>query len=168
MNYPWDRPLREDQISNPILETLQLGAEVILPAPSDSALDTLFPGTGHQLKTWARTPGIKLKDPHWIGVKKGTPLHTDPGYPRYSHQLMVRSDGWIIRGTSLEELPLSRGLAFCIDTYSPHQLRESTRPVKGASPFYYVAASIDADEPLSLRSVIGALVGFANEPKFAI
>ena len=157
MNVRWDGNLSKDQVANPIL----LSGSVSMP---DSIglfpvmLSSMFPSANHSLKTWGRAEGAKKHDPHWIGVRKPTPLHTDPRYPRYSHQIMVNVDaGFVLRGRDKVELILQRGTFFIIDTHSPHQLHAST-----GKPEWYLALSWDADEPQDHNVVIASLLAYGS------
>lgn len=117
-------------------------------------------GRSRRLQTWAR-PADDPNGPHWIGVRGGTPLHTDPRYPRYTHQLLVRNDGWRLTGWSndLSGPPWITGTLFCCDTHSPHIL---TRDIALGSGLFYLAASIDSKTPLALDDVLPRLVAFVE------
>ena len=110
---------------------------------------------GHQLKTWGGSQ--TTRDPHWIGVTKQTPLHTDPRYPRFSWQLILKVDNFVLRGVDLVETPLKDNTLVLLDTHSPHQLF-----AKDKSATYYVAVSIDSIVVLPVEEVISNLVHYAN------
>jgi len=137
----WDMVLGRDQLPNPVIRSKMIDLpETIGRYPQ--MLETMFPSNNHSLKTWGRTPGVTEMDPHWIGVRKGTPLHTDKAYPRITHQIMVNVDpGFVLRGLNKDEMPLARGLFFVLDTHSPHQLY-----APAAGPQWYLALSVDTKQ----------------------
>ena len=157
MNVKWDTPLRADQRANPVIAS----RTILLPDSIGAFPDMLtrmFPSDNHSLKTWGRTEGVRKHDPHWIGVRKQTPLHVDPAYPRYSHQIMVTVDpGFVLRGWDKKESPLRRGVFFVLDTHSPHQLYAAS-----GKPHWYLALSWDADEPQDDATVIAALIAYGS------
>jgi hypothetical protein len=162
MNVKWDHVLSADQIGNPIL----LSRLLVLPesiGTFPAMLSAMFPSNNHSLKTWGRTAGVKKHDPHWIGVRKQTPLHRDPAYPRYSHQIIVSVDpGFVVRGLNKETLSLQRGTFFIVDTHSPHQLYAAV-----GKPYWYLALSWDADEPQDADTVIAALLSYGSSFEFS-
>ena len=136
MNVKWDIKLKDWQKENPILYTeknvLDFKYNFI-----ESDFDEVLFGKGQQLKTWG---GVEsTSEPHWIGVKKGTPLHTDPRYPRYSWQLVLKVDNFGLRGINKEEVKLENGMLFLLDTHSPHQLFSYDK-----SAMIYFACSMDS------------------------
>lgn len=145
MRFPWESPLRAGMIANPMVEVKDLGLLEGIRIPDTKTLGEIFPGDGHQLKTWGRTPGKLEIDAHWIGVRKGTPLHTDFKYPRYSHQIILRADGMFLRGYDRVETKIRRGIFFILDTHSPHQLCVNPRKPGMPAP-WYVAVSMDTKE----------------------
>ena len=159
MNWPWAKPLTPNMIPNPVLymQNVPMGDDVCWP--SDESLAEIFPTPSHSLKTWNRTEGVKELDPHWIGVRKQTPLHYDPAYPRYTHHLLVRVDGFVLRGINQVETPrLGRGAYLVLDTHSPHQLF-----AKNKTDMWYVAASSDDHVIHPPEEMIPWLVGYATE-----
>jgi len=161
MKYDWNAPLKPDMKSNPIEESTveQLTSDCFYP--EDATLAELF-SSAASLKTWGRANGQLVGTPHWIAVHRDTPLHTDPAYPRYSHQLIVRADdGFVLRGHDKIELPIKRGTLIRLDTHSPHQLfnREGK---KG----YYIGASMDMHEALPLKVVRPILMSYIRTAAF--
>ena len=158
MDQRWDKPLESDQRPNPIIRTGRVGLEGI-HEPTPEELAKIFTTGKHSLQTWGRKPGVKRgAEPHWIGVFKPGPLHTDRAYPRMTHHLVLKVDpGFFIRGHNREETPLERGTILCLDTHSPHQIQTS---VKGAS--WYVAVSVDSAMPIALSKVRGPLLEYAR------
>ena len=128
MEFKWDQELKEGQKSNPVCHYKKVDLPSGFFEPSDEELSTIFPTKNYTLQTWARakTPDgkiITVNDPHWLAVRGGTPLHTDPRYPRYSHQLKIRvGDGVVMRGKDKVETPLATGVFYILDTHSPHQV----------------------------------------------
>ena len=157
--WPWSKPLEVGMRPNPVMELKHVPL-VDIHTPTDTELKTLFSTSKSALKTWNRSPGVKCNDAHWIGVHRGTNLHYDPGYPRYTHHLLVRVDnGYYLRGLNLVETPkLRRGMCMLIDTHSPHQLKSAIR-----SDLWYVAASIDDDVPHSAAEMVPWLVRYCRE-----
>jgi hypothetical protein len=163
MDHKWDAPLKQGQRDNPILETAIIDVPDTVLYPSDRALAAMFPKPTHSLKTWGRTPNKFTFDPHWIGIRKQTPLHTDPRYPRYTHQLMLRVDDFVLRGLNKKELPLCRGEYHLMDTHSPHQVF-----AKSKSAIWYVAVSLDSHLPLKQEVVLPVLIKYASTAAFVI
>lgn len=168
MNIPWTHELTPDQRANPLLEVAQVDLPDDLIIPDDETLGQIFPGDGHQLKTWGRsTVGGKETrtfDPHWIGVRKGTPLHTDPAYPRYSHHLILRADSMWLWGMGKERVDISRGTYFVLDGHSPHQLCVDPAYPKDAPPPFYVAVSFDMpQEPGPMDAILPQLIKYAQD-----
>lgn len=164
MNFDWNAPLAAYQRGNPIVETRHCAfPNVELRKVDDEDLAVVFPNQAkHSLKTWGRLPGVKVKDPHWIGVCRQTPLHTDPAYPRYTHQLLLRVDErFALRGHNGEETDLSRGLYLVCDTHSPHQLYARER---GA--LWYIGVSMDAHEVLDFEQIFPVLLDYAQNAEF--
>jgi|SRR5215472_19585 len=90
----------------------------------DDLLDRFMPpGRGRTLRSF----GHDADGVHWLLTRGGTPLHHDPAYARYSHQLVLRNDGNRLRGLPRyddEESwhpPLRPGIMYALDTHSPHQ-----------------------------------------------
>jgi hypothetical protein len=163
VNVKWNYELRADQRANPVVcaKTVTLPDDFI--CPTDDQLAEIFTGKGHQLITWGRTPGKKVDDPHWIGVKGSTPLHTDPAYPRYTHQLKIRVDqGISARGLDRQPIRLYRGLYYVLDTHSPHQVFRESR----TSGIWNVSISIDHDIVLEPAHAIMRLYGFGQRMPF--
>lgn len=100
-----------------------------------------------RLKSW----GHLENGVHWLSTKKGTTMHTDPRYPRYTHHLMVRNDGFRLHGMKDEEEShpiLEPGAMYCLDAHSPHKVSIDTR-YGVDKPQYKIQIAIDADEILT-------------------
>lgn len=162
-NLKWDYELKEGQRSNPVVYTEHIDLPPSVIFPTEQHLSKVFKTDGFKLQTWGRSidsegKTILTNDPHWIAVKKGTPLHHDPKYPRYSHHLKLRvDDGIFVRGLDLEELELKRGTYYVLDAHSPHQVFH-----KSKQAVWNVAVSIDSHEVIDAKEAIPALIKFAE------
>lgn len=164
MDWSWDKPLKPDQRSNPVMhiELVDLDEHGVA-VPTDAELEQIFRGAGYRLQTWNRSAdsdGKKrvLNDPHWLAVRGGTPLHVDPRYPRFSHQLKVRVDtGIYVRGFDREETMLRRGTFYILDTHSPHQVFH-----KDNTGAWNVTASIDHNIMLNPASTLKRLLEYVK------
>ena len=161
MNVSWDTPLKPWQKANPIVEARVLEIDNRWQVPSTRDLLRVFPA-GHSLKTWGKGLGTDHHlSAHWIGVKKQTPIHTDPKYPRYTHHLILRADNFVLRGIDKVECPVVRGSYIVADTHSPHQLF-----AKSKDALWYVGVSVDADEPMPADMVLPRLFDYAINAPF--
>lgn len=165
MNVTKSYVMKPWQTGQPILHHEIVDIPTGIRFPDDEALGRIFPGDNHSLKTWGRAGDERTLDPHWIGVRKPTPMHMDPAYPRYSHHLVLRCDGMWLWGWDQERLPIERGSFFILDGHSPHQLCSERRP-KGSPAPWYVAVSYDtSDAPAAPSEVIPTLINYAlNAP----
>lgn len=155
-----DAPLRADMVSNPVLSSA-FYAGPLRSEPTDAELATVFPGAAHSLKTWGRTPGVLVEDAHWIGVRKATPMHTDPRYPRFTHHLIIKaSPGAALRGLDGVETKVERGSYLVVDTHSPHQLLQNEKGL------WYVGVSVDSHQPLPQELMLLTLVSYAARARF--
>ncbi len=158
MDWPKNKPLLECQTEDPVLFEKNSHARI----PSESSVmpmltSRLGEGRSKRLTTWGREPDFP-DGPHWIGVRNGTTLHTDPKYPRYTHHLVVICQGWALAGVSrCNPEILYKGQFFICDTHSPHILLGS--PLGRSGP-YYLAASIDSDSQLDANKCIKQLSDF--------
>ena len=169
MDVKWDYVLKDWQVSNPAVhaEFVELPQELNIPTVEQ--LTVKFPTSNYKLQTWARDVGDDgktklLNDPHWLAVRGSTPLHTDPRYPRYSHQLKIRvDDGVFIRGLDKQETQLVRGLFYILDTHSPHQVL-----CKEDKKAWNVTISIDHKIKLNPKPTIERLIewGLQNQDAF--
>jgi len=158
MNVKWDAPLKDGQLSNPIVEVHKIPEKHIdLSIFNEEEFNQVLNAkASHQLKTWG---GVEsTSEPHWIGVKKATPLHTDPRYPRYSWQLILKVDNFVLRGKDKVETQLEAGTMFLLDTHSPHQLHAKSKEAK-----YYFACSMDSKTPISYPIALKKLTTYIKE-----
>ena len=167
MNVPWDVVLRPDQRENPVVYSETIAIPESITGPPDDVLREIFPVPSYRLQTWGRTTRpdgstILTLDPHWIAVRKGTPLHVDPKYPRYSYHLKIRvAPGFFVQGISREPFPLVRGTYYVLDTHSPHQVFTRTR---SKNDLWNIAVSLDGHRLLSNHhQIIPRLLEFAEK-----
>ena len=163
MDVKFDAPLKNDQKTNPAIfhTTIDLPSSII--TPNEQQLREVFGvkdfTKAKRLKTWGRSIDkegntILIDDPHWLAVRNGTPLHIDPKYPRYSHQLKIRVDfGTFVRGVDLEELELKRGVFYILDTHSPHQVF-----IKHKMDAWNISISIDSWNMWEPKKAIKTLI----------
>jgi hypothetical protein len=87
-------------------------------------------------------------------------MHTDPGFGRWQHQMVIRNDGWAIVGIGrdLPDEPFRPGDACLLDSYSPHAL---VRDVRAGGGSYYVAVGM-AGDPIGQDEVRRILEGFRD------
>jgi hypothetical protein len=94
---------------------------------SDAVIDGyLGEGNGNAIKSFGHDPETGV---HFLLTRKGTTVHTDKAYLRYTHQLVIRNDGNRLRGLPRFDsddpadwhIPMSTGVLYCLDTHSPHQ-----------------------------------------------
>jgi hypothetical protein len=154
MNVKWDIQLKDWQLGNPVME-VHRNIDGVNFEFDEAKVREVLVAKGHQLKTWGGSDSTS--EPHWIGVTKQTPLHTDPRYPRYTWHLIVKVDNFVLRGVNLEEVPLEDNMIILLDTHSPHQLF-----AKDKNAVYYVAVSIDSKTILPFDEVKQKLIDYAN------
>lgn len=171
MDVKWDIELKNDQRTNPAVYHTMVDLPRQIASPNEMQLRKAFGVTeftkAKRLKTWGRSVDengktILIDDPHWIAVRNGTPLHIDPKYPRYSHQLKVRVDhGIFVRGVDKEELMLERGLFYILDTHSPHQVFQ-----KHKHDAWNVSISIDSWEMWDAHKAISTCIEWGMKADF--
>ena len=167
MDLPWTYELKDDQLSNPVVyhENIDLDSKKIF-YPNENSILKVFKTDGFKLQTWGRTPNKLENDPHYNGVRKTTPLHIDPKYPRYSHHLKIRVDMGIgCRGLDKKELLFKRGTFYILDTHSPHQVFIAPK-YKVLNPTWNIAVSIDSYEKLEPKDAIEQCIEYALENPF--
>jgi hypothetical protein len=154
MNVKWDYQLKDWQKSNPVMQVYRDIPGVTFQF-NEAEVREVLTSKGHQLKTWGGSESTS--EPHWIGVTKQTPLHTDPRYPRYTWHLLVKVDNFVLRGMDKEECVLKDNMIILLDTHSPHQLF-----AKDKLAVYYLAVSIDSKTILPFDEVKDQLIHYAN------
>jgi len=163
MDVPSDYVLQTWQQADPILwrNTVPVpdGGLISAKACIRLCFEIFGPGKGKRLQTWARDPNDP-NGPHWIGVRHGIGMHTDPRFPRFTHQLIVFNDGWGVTGFNRQlGEPLAVGTLYCVDTHSPHQVIPDPRLGRG---LYYLAASMDAKTMLNPEVAGDRLLAFVH------
>lgn len=128
------------------------------------------------LKTTTKRLGLWGHDAdkvHFIAVRNGLPLHNDKGYARYSHQLMIRNNGYGIQGIqpipeAQAEPPYGPGSFFCLDTWSPHRVpRDPRLEEDGKRGTWYIALVYDTDEPLTMADAWPHLANYTGPAEAA-
>jgi hypothetical protein len=154
MKVDWDITLRNDQRANPVI-LVQKNVKGFEFTFDESKILKALTGKGHQLKTWGNAESTS--EPHWIAVKKATPLHTDPRYPRYTWHLILYVDNFGLRGINKVETKLEAGDLILLDTHSPHQLFAYDK-----SATYYVACSIDSKYIMGKSEALNKILKYVN------
>jgi hypothetical protein len=125
------------------------------PYVPDGFLAELFGKKPKGLKTWPKA-GDKA---HWLAVRNGINLHTDPNYSRYAYQLVVRNDGWKMAGLNPEKLTsIPPGTVYIMDTHSPHQLVKSDNNIGR----FFVGVGFDSKEVLPVEEAAARLLEYCN------
>jgi len=167
MDLKWDYKLKDDERENPVVFSTEIDLNkhnVFMP--NEQNILKVFKTDGFKLQTWGRTPNKLEDDPHYIGVRKQTPLHKDLKYPRYSHHLKIRVDlGIGCRGLSKEELLFKRGTFYILDTRSPHQVFVNEN-YKHLNPQWNIAVSIDSMSILDSKTTIQRCIDYAKANPF--
>jgi hypothetical protein len=170
----WHVPLKEGQSGWPVLVAFDVALPEGTHYPTNAELKLIFPSGNASLKTWGRggnfaihnqstRPEYLVDDPHWLAIHRPLGLHTDPAYPRYSHQLLLRGEGLCILGKAEEEVEMGRGVFYILDGHSPHEVRR-TDPNNDAN--WYVAASVDSHAPLNGDDILPVLIDYACTAQF--
>lgn len=154
MNWKWEKPIENWQHANPVLHQIWHVKNHGFVWNEEEARQVLT-SKGHQLKTWGGAQSTQ--EPHWIGVTKSTPLHTDPRYARYTWHLILKVDNFGLRGINKEEVKLEDNMLILLDTHSPHQLFAYDK-----SATYYFAASIDSQTIMPLEIARSKLVHYVR------
>jgi len=148
-----DAPTRPEWVTMPI----RWMANGALTDPRPYSDDELAPYMPAGRRRVLRSFGHDELGVHWLLTRGGTPLHTDPAYSRYSHQLVLRNDGNRVRGLRDSEPwhpAMVPGTFYALDTHSPHQGTPDTRLLSphmaGAGPpIIKFVIAVDRDELLT-------------------
>jgi hypothetical protein len=150
---PAERELQPGENLDPVLWTCDTpwSGEASPVDCSDAIVDRyLGEGSGSAIKSFGHDP---ITGVHFLLTRRGTVVHTDKAYLRYSHQLVLRNDGNRLRGLPRHDDEASwhpmlvPGTLYCLDTHSPHQgladprFADRGRGVK-------VVLAVDRDVPL--------------------
>lgn len=150
-------PLIWVQDTPPEIHRLLAGIDV-----SDAALATyLGDGKSRKLKSFGHDDdGV-----HFLLTSRGTPVHTDPVYARYTHQLVLRNDGNRLRGLPKYDkpqnewhMPLVPGTLYCLDTHSPHQGLGDPRISRDGQPGMKAVLAVDRRKKLDPDKVLALLM----------
>lgn len=162
MNLPSNYQLKVWQIADPILWSARVTEDCSVPPMlcMDLLLAKFGGGKSQRLQTWERDPADP-DGPHLIGVRTGTPMHVDPKYPRYTHQIVLLNTGVGVIGFDKKlRHCFEPGVAFCCDTHSPHQVIADPRL---GMDKHYLAASMDAKEQLPINEWVPRLTAFIHK-----
>lgn len=153
-----DVALSDDWAAMPVLWLVQTPD----PGSGDYSDETLArflpPGRGIKLRSF----GHDADGVHWLLTRAGTPLHRDPAYARYSHQLVLRNDGNRLRGLPRYDEPdrwhppLRPGVMYALDTHSPHQGTKDSR-LDPPPVVLKLVIAVDRDELLRPGEAYGLL-----------
>lgn len=161
MDVKWDYQLKQDQRSNPVIYKTLVDLDENFMKITREMVDNIFLYTKSQsLKTWGYSERSK-DDPHFIGVKGSTTLHTDPRYSRYTHQLKIYVDGdFYTWGLNKEKTYLKRGLFYILDTHSPHQV------VSESKDTYNISISMDKNDIIHPNEALNIIMNWGMKADF--
>lgn len=161
--------LRDDQRVNPIVWARIPPPSIVdaLPKISAEFFDELWgPGRSRRIKTWGHL-GDKLSA-HYLALRGGTTLHTDPAFARYSAQLQLYNDGWITHGVDEDPEhypPFTKGVVVLLDTHSPHKVAPDPRLPSAERPSCKMSCAIDSvEEPEPAEAIALLLERIAAGP----
>ncbi len=138
------------------------------PDTSDEVMEAVMKNRG--LKSFGhkhdKSGRQKRARVHFLGSANGVALHTDPGFERYSHHMIVRNDGFLTTGFDGEILqPLEPGTIYCLDTYSPHTVVLDERMLdKGNEPRFKLDICVDDQKILKPDGVWNFCTRFLEVP----
>jgi len=162
MDFKPGTPLRDDQHANPILWWTEVDTDLPAIEP-EFFTELLGAGKGKRVKTWGHTYGPL--SPHYLAIRGGTTLHTDPAFARYSVQLQLYNGGYITHGVDddPEHYPIFRpGVVVLLDTHSPHQVEADPRT--GLTDPHKLTAAIDSVEYPDLDKALALLLNRIAAP----
>lgn len=151
--------LRPDQATQPVLWVCEVDVDLSRVDASTAVLERGFgPGRSRRLRSW----GHDEDGVHWLATRGGLGLHTDPNYARFTHHLIVRNDGWRLRGVDDGKRirMLTPGVMYCLDTWSPHAIVPDLRI--NPRPIYKVQIAVDRDEALEPAVAMRLLLPWAG------
>ncbi len=146
-----DAELADGQVSMPILWTARPSGSWRVDCSDQVLARYLGEGRGIKLKSF----GHDAEGVHFLLTRSGTPLHRDPAYARFSHQLVLRNDGNRVRGLPRFDIreswhpPMTPGLMYALDTHSPHQGLVDERFGEVPTPVLKAVVAVDRDRLLS-------------------
>lgn len=169
---PWKRgtPLEPHQRTHPMMWFVE-GAFPVRDLPQIERADMvrLFGDdrTSGRVKTYGHVgdhPSKKSR-PHYLALRSGIGLHTDPGFTRYSHHVILYNEGY--RTTGVEDVqypPTVAGTMYALDTHSPHAVVPDFRVGNGK---HKLDAVVDRDEllqPDEVKAIIERFLAEADPP----
>ena len=80
-------------------------------------------------------------DPYFVCCRGSWRLHTDPGYNRYAHHIILRACNAKLTGY-LDDYRIEAGQALIIDSHSPHALM----PINPKSEVFFLSLAQDLSE----------------------
>jgi hypothetical protein len=159
----------------PVLWVVNVPEPVTAEYPDIMLARYLPPGNGRALRSFGHDQfGV-----HWLVTRAGTPLHHDPAYARYSHQLVLRNDGGRVRGLPRFDAranwhpPMRPGVMYALDTHSPHQglPDERLHPPRVVTKLVIAADRDDLLDPRDawplLRRLLGAALPATGQQTYA-
>ena len=170
-----DVALSDDWAAMPVLWMVRAKRRIYGDYGDETLARFLPPGRGIKLRSF----GHDADGVHWLITRAGTPLHHDPAYARYSHQLVLRNDGNRIRGLPRYDErdrwhpPLVPGMMYALDTHSPHQGTKDPR-MRPPGVVLKLVIAVDRDELLTpeqayplLARLLGAELPETGQSTFA-
>jgi hypothetical protein len=165
-NVPKDHVLLDFQRAGPVVWVSEPRPLPQIPDVSDEILTEIFDEKRtRRLKSWAHDE----TGAHWLVTRGGLGLHDDIGFTRYTHQLIIRNDGWRLAGMDeqLDLPPLLTGVMDCLDTWSPHKVVRDERFPDYKKALYKCMLVVDRDEPLTEDEVWALLSPRLSDPSCA-
>jgi hypothetical protein len=154
--------LREDQRINPIVWA-RIPPDAVterLPKIDASFFEELWgAGRSRRIKTWGHLDGPLSA--HWLALRGGTTLHTDPAFSRYSCQLQLYNEGFYTHGLDEDPEhypPFTKGVVALLDTHSPHRVSRDPRLPASVKPSVKMSCAIDSVEIPDPGEAIAALL----------
>lgn len=159
---PLDAELDAGQFAQPVLWLAKPTIDVSRIDTSDEVMDYfLGEGAGNAIKSFGHDP---ITGVHFLLTRKGTTVHTDKAYLRYTHQLVLRNDGNRVRGLPRYDHqenwhePMEPGTLYCLDTHSPHQGIADTRfPKRAQLRGMKAVIAVDRNVPLDPEEALALL-----------
>lgn len=153
-------PLTAKMRENPIVykEYLDEATTNSLPVLTDELLYKIFPrNNSFSINTWDRLTKVRENDVHMTGLKGSIGFHTDPAFPRFTHQLKLRVDQEIYTvGWGGVRLNLVRGLFYILDTHSPHKIDAPD------NQSFNISVSIDSKTPYPSEQILPTMIAYAR------
>lgn len=142
-----DEPLKAGQLARPVVWVDRTRQVSSFPRCDDQVMGRVIDlERTRRFRSW----GHDADGVHWLCTRMGLGLHVDPAYTRFTHQLIVRNDGWRIEGHDREFLHpmLTPGTLVCLDTWSPHAVVVDAR-FRARAPLLKLQIVVDRAQPLT-------------------